>query len=323
MLVTAVLLGAKRPGSDVAAGGLVLAGVALLMVGLGASPARAAFPGANGRLAFTQFASVPDQGDFDSVRTVAWRGRGERVILSCDRTADLDCAGYATPSFDASGARIALSSGRRLATVDADGSNLRVFAQLTAHDAEPAWSRNGQRLVFTGVAGNRSRVFVVDTNGGGLRALTAGRYGDSSPAWSPRHSRGGGLIAFSRCMTRSCGRSDLFLVRADGTGLRRLTLRGGDEPSWAPGGGRLAFERCVRGKCGVYTVGLNGRRPRKILERGAFSPSWSPDGTRIAFLSASGALRVTQADGRGRSRLVIEPPTYGALGDPDWQPRRK
>ena len=291
-------------------------------MGLAASPARATFPGANGRLAFAEFASLPDEGDLDSLRTVTWRGSRERTILSCDHTTDLDCGGYATPSFDASGSRIALSSGGRLATVDTNGSDLRVLAPLTANDAEPAWSPDGQRLVFTGVVRRRSRVFVVDRNGSGLRALTAGRYGDSSPAWSPRHSRGGGLIAFSRCMTRSCGRSDLFLVRADGTGLRRLTFRGGEEPSWAPGGARLAFERCVRGSCGVYTIGLTGRHLREVRERGAFGPAWSPDGRHIAFLSGGGALRVTRADGRGRSRLVIDAPTYGALGDPDWQPRR-
>jgi dipeptidyl aminopeptidase/acylaminoacyl peptidase len=295
----------------------------LLTVGLGASPAGAAFPGANGRLVFAEFASIPDEGESDSIRTVTRRGSGERTILSCDLIADLDCDGYGTPSFDASGARIALSSGSSLATVDADGSNLRVLAQLTANDAEPAWSRDGQHLAFTGVASQRSRIFVVDRNGEGVRALPAGRYGDSSPAWSPRPSRGGGLVAFSRCMTRRCGRSDLFLVRADGTGLRRLTFRGGDEPSWAPGGRRLAFERCVRRTCGVYTIGLAGRRLHKLLERGAYSPAWSPDGKRIAFLSGSGALRVTRANGRAESRLVIGSPTYGALGDPDWQPRRK
>jgi dipeptidyl aminopeptidase/acylaminoacyl peptidase len=302
---------------------MVLAGVVLLTVGIGTSPALAAFPGANGRLALTEFSSVPDQGEFDSLLTVPWRGSAERAILSCDLIADLECNGYGTPSFDPSGARIALSSGSGLATVDTDGSNLRMLPRLTGGDAEPAWSRDGLRLVFTGIAGRRSRIFVVDTNGEGVRPLTAGRYGDSSPAWSPRHSRGGGLIAFSRCMTRRCTRSDLFLVRADGTGLRRLTFRGADDPSWAPGGGRLAFERCARGNCGVYTIGLRGQQPREVLDRRAYAPAWSPDGKWIAFLSGSGALRVTRADGRAESRLVIGSPIYGAFGDPDWQARRK
>jgi Tol biopolymer transport system component len=77
---------------------------------------------------------------------------------------------------------------------------------------------------------------------------------------------------------------NLHLLKPDGT-TRRVTRKGGDQPSWSPGGRVIAFER--GGGLGrertsfVYTVGVRGGAHR--VTRG-FGPVWSPDGRQIAFL---------------------------------------
>src|SRR5262249_46790611 len=84
-----------------------------------------------------------------------------------------------------------------------------------------------------------------------LRNLTDHPGGDFRPAWSPD----GKWLAFSSerdspkdarrlvSLGRSAPHSALFIVRPDGTGLRRLTdpqiISG--SPSWSPDGNRLAY----------------------------------------------------------------------------------
>src|SRR5688572_30776895 len=49
----------------------------------------------------------------------------------------------------------------------------------------PAWSPDGQRLVFTGYDGGLSDLFTVNADGTDLRRLTNDRYADLQPSWSP------------------------------------------------------------------------------------------------------------------------------------------
>jgi Tol biopolymer transport system component len=66
------------------------------------------------------------------------------------------------------------------------------------------------------------------------------------------------------------------VLEAKGT-ARRLTRKGGEQPSWSPRGRSIAFVR----KGWVYSVPARGG-PVRRLTRG-FHPVWSPDGRQIAF----------------------------------------
>ena len=57
----------------------------------------------------------------------------------------------------------------------------------------PSWSPDGRRLVFTGLEGGVSDLFVIDRDGGGLERLTNDRFAQRDPVWSPDGSR----IAFT------------------------------------------------------------------------------------------------------------------------------
>ena len=120
--------------------------------------------------------------------------------------------------------------------------------------------------------------------------------------------------------------ADLFTVRADGRGLRRLTrtLSWEDDPVWSPDRRRLAFTRgtavCHGLTCegannaSVWIAYTNGARPRRLtrppagyVDRGL---AWSPDGRRVAFLrqyatdeAPEDGVYVIGASGRGLLRL--------------------
>jgi Tol biopolymer transport system component len=86
-----------------------------------------------------------------------------------------------------------------------------------------------------------------------------------------------GLLLFRRS-------GDLYTVRADGTGVRRLTTTGGvSSGQWSPDGSRIALTRAGD----VYTMTSSGTGLQRVTTHAASddSPTWSPDGGQLAFHS--------------------------------------
>jgi TolB protein len=76
---------------------------------------------------------------------------------------------------------------------------------------------------------------------------------DQQQVWSPDGRR----IAFERY--DSDPNYTVYVVAADGSGMRRLTPRQGygfTRPDWSPGGRRIAFTHAERGA--VYVIRPNG-----------------------------------------------------------------
>jgi WD40 repeat protein len=132
--------------------------------------------------------------------------------------------------------------------VDADGSNLRRIG-LPARSAD--WSPDGSKIVFGSVS------YVVP-KGGSLMSPGARQY------------------------------YDIYTIRPDGTGLRRLTTdRFSSQPSWSAGG-RIGFWRAptVNGDVGtlqaaqLWIMDADGSNDTQLsfppLQKGAWQISWPP-----------------------------------------------
>jgi Tol biopolymer transport system component len=138
-----------------------------------------------------------------------------------------------------------------------------------------------------------------------------------------------GLIAFMR--PGRVGEFDIWAVRPDGRGLRRVTTSPKDRsdynPAWSPDGSTVLFERRVLTSQGddLFTVSANGTGLRQLTgcdrDPDCWSDneaSWSRDGSRIAFGRATGprdqegpskvAIYVASADGTGIRQLSTPPP---------------
>lgn len=135
--------------------------------------------------------------------------------------------------------------------------------------------------VSSAVARKPEAAVVVARDGDlwiGKTRVTGGAAEDTHPDWSPDRRR----IVFSRQPPSGRG-SEIWVVRRDGGGLRRLTRGFVDvQPAWAPDGRRIAFARSPvsGGSFDVFVVASRGGTPRLLAggEAEQLAPAWSREG---------------------------------------------
>lgn len=196
-----------------------------------------------------------------------------------------------------------------------DGSGEVRVADLAA-EAAPAWSPDGQKLVFASDRDGDRDIYVVNVDGSDLTNLTDDADRDGDPAWSPD----GTQLAFTEP-------EGVSIMRLDGSGTRPLTTIGGASPVWSPDGRQIAFKEA--GEIAVRDA--DGSDLRIVsLQRGnttltfAGPPAWSPDGSRIAFASLSSrTVWVVNADGSGLRKVaadLVDDPSFNLVTPPAWSP---
>lgn len=227
--------------------------------------------------------------------------------------------GQATPSIDPSATS---PSAYRLGYVSMDTPRLSAVDTVTGQAVPPP---AGTALGEEPSAHNGAVAFVrhrpqhVDTDlaylapdSGAPVALTADDFTDRHPALSPD----GSWVAFE---SDRGGQPDLWVIKVDGTGLRRVTDHPADDrwPTWSPAGDRIAFTSTRDDPAGdIYSVPATGGSATRLTVDPAADtqPAWSPAGDRIAFTTtrwrAQGDLAAVPATGGTVTRLASgEQPT--------------
>ena len=145
-------------------------------------------------------------------------------------------------------------------------------------------------------------------------------------------SRSGTIAFFRSDGGLGLGSAGLFAIRADGSGLRRLTPSGSDIGlfEWAPDGSRIAY---LDRRGALWLVRPDGTG-RVLLAassplRFPWSLSWSPDGKAIAFLARDPNTAPPPKNSGDKLRIYVVPTAGGAprrlpSGDViefDWSPQ--
>lgn len=224
--------------------------------------------------------------------------------------------------------------------VRVDGSGLEQLTDSPAFDDQGVLSPDGRTLAFVSTReGGYANIWTLDvaTGSSSARNITRHSSGNLRPAWSPD----GKWIAFSSDRGPDPGVNPgrwehlqslgVFLVRPDGTGLRRVTRQGGvaGSPSWSEDGrsilyyetdevgANLAKTGNARTEIAAVDVATGSRRTITASNETKLSPR-ALSGGRIGFITRAapplGGLRVW------RPTLQTDTIIPGAIRNPSWSP---
>jgi Tol biopolymer transport system component len=261
---------------------VAVAGMAVVgLVGIG-GPAQAAFPGANGRIAFdTAFSHRPQ------IFTIRPDGTGLRQLT---HVAKGHAAG--SPEFSPDGTRIVFTIDGQIWVMNADGSAQRQLTNQAGFvNQQPSWSPDSRKIVFSHCAvpfgfTEFCDLDVMNADGSGMRKLLGGNWVNQGPEYSPD----GRKIAFES--NRGGYFSAVWVMNPNGGGVKRLTdpnLEAGN-PDWSPDGARILFgTNCCRPRSQIWVMNADGSSPHALTHmppRGdAPVASYSPDGHKIVLLT--------------------------------------
>jgi TolB protein len=197
------------------------------------------------------------------------------------------------------------TSEQATAPLQSDGEkHLTNIKQLTfgGENAEAYWSFDGKKISFqsTRDGSKADQIYVMDADGSNVRRISSGEgrttcsyftkdgrrviyasthLGGAEPPPPPDMSQGYVWAVYPTY--------DIFSVRLDGSGLRRLTDTPGydAEGTISPDGKRIVFTSMRDGDLDLYSMDLDGKNVQRLTRElgydgGAF---FSPDGTQICY----------------------------------------
>jgi TolB protein len=308
-----ILLGPWKPAADVAASPSPAPAASQPAVVAPGSPTLAPVTGLPGTFAFRRddgnqknvYVMRPDRSGLVQVTT------GTRVdsapVLSPDGT---------RLAFERSGPA---AGNAEIWIANADGTDAMAITQTDEFEDWPSWSPDGKRLMFTRgfVEGQHgvSEIVVRNVTADAARqpseadTVVFRQEGTTtailllSPAWSPDGSQ----VAFT---SDADGASQLYTIRIDGTGEKKLTTAGAwGRPNWSPDSSTIAYQKDRVDGC-VWLVNASGEHNRAVAgDHCTDGPvAFSPDGTMVAWAGGSSMAPIwaVNVDGTNLQRLTAD-----------------
>lgn len=213
----------------------------------------------------------------------------------------------------------------RIVTFDILTSEMQELTDGSVNDSQPAWSPDGQQIVYVSKLGRTQaeELYIINSDGTSPRRLTTTDERETDPAWSPD----GTEIVFLRSRWDEAQENnvgDLYAINVTSGVTRQLTHTPEleREPDWSPNGRFIAYSRDVfRPELGyheeVFLLDVVAGEEWMLTEtllRGPFQdflePQWLPGQTLLISFTV---MEVTTSD------LGGEPHFHVDLYQIEWQ----
>lgn len=282
----------------------VVVAMAVLLVYSYPQSSQAAFPGANGKIAFHS----QRDGNYE-IYTMSTDGASQTRITN-------NTATDVHPIWSPDGKEVVFRSDRdgntEIYKMKADGTALTNLSNNAAAENYPAWSPDGQQIIFESSRNGNVEIYKMDADGSNQTRLTNNTATDSSASWSPDGTK----IAFH---SNRDGNYEIYTMNIDGTSPARLTTATGSDLDavWAPNGLQIAFYANRDGNTEIYKMNADGSSQTRLTNNatGDSLPAWSPDGSKITYTGTPQGIHSINNDGTGNTQLS----TMNDSGS-DWQP---
>ena len=217
--------------------------------------------------------------------------------------------------------------------MDMDGKNKKPLAEGPGYIYGFVASPDGKRIAYH----KNYQVYVADADGKNATPVKNGHPFQFCPSWSPA----GQWLTFLSGEHYNC---HPHVVRADGTGLKKLADRGGykgtvegldepdfhsansDIPTWSPDGKWIYYTAKVGKSVELMRVNLDGKTEQLTHSKGAvlhYFPQVSPDSRWVAYGSNKTGVRqlyVAKADGTEEQAITNVEAGWRAF-HPHWPPK--